>query len=102
MKLSKLKFNEDKTQVTFWCIGCDGGHTINIGVGMTPNWVFNGDIEKPTFTPSVLVTYEGVDADTPDGLPSVCHTFVTNGKIQYLGDCTHPLANTEIDLPEAF
>jgi len=30
----------------------------------------------------------------------VCHSFVTDGNIQYLGDCTHELAGQTIELPE--
>ena len=30
----------------------------------------------------------------------VCHSFVTNGRIQYLGDCTHKLAGQTVDLPD--
>jgi hypothetical protein len=29
----------------------------------------------------------------------VCHSFVTDGRIQFLGDCTHALANQTFDLP---
>lgn len=32
--------------------------------------------------------------------PQVCHSYVTNGRIQYLGDCTHELAGQTVDLPE--
>ena len=28
-----------------------------------------------------------------------CHSFITDGRIQYLGDCTHPLAGQTLDLP---
>jgi hypothetical protein len=30
----------------------------------------------------------------------VCHSFVTDGKIQFLGDCTHALAGQTVELPE--
>ena len=29
-----------------------------------------------------------------------CHTFVTDGRIQFLGDCTHALAGQTVDLPD--
>ena len=29
---------------------------------------------------------------------SVCHSFVTDGKIQFLGDCTHELAGQTVEL----
>jgi hypothetical protein len=31
---------------------------------------------------------------------SVCHSFVTDGRIQFLGDCTHALANQTVELPD--
>lgn len=39
--------------VMFWCPGCNRAHSIKIGV-----WQFNGDVEKPTFSPSVLATLD--------------------------------------------
>ncbi|MNJ76318.1 hypothetical protein D3C77_735750 [compost metagenome] len=30
----------------------------------------------------------------------VCHSFVTDGRSQYLTDCTHALAGQTVDLPE--
>lgn len=59
-------------------------------------WRFNGDLESPTFSPSVLTT-----ANYGEERREVrCHSFVTNGRIQYLSDCTHALANQTVDLPE--
>lgn len=33
-------------------------------------------------------------------IPFVCHSFVTDGRIQFLSDCTHSLAGQTVDLPE--
>lgn len=49
---------------------------------------FNGDLQKPTLSPSLLCR----------GATLVCHSYVKDGMIQYLGDCTHPLANQTVDL----
>jgi len=84
----------------FWCPGCDGAHQVKVGTGAGPRWGYNGNPDRPTFTPSVLVRYNGLDADTPDGIPSVCHSFVTDGRIQFLSDCTHHLAGQTVDLPD--
>lgn len=81
--------------ILFGCPGCGREHAIQHGVGSGPRWTWNGDKEKPTFTPSVLVRY-------PYGNPKVdhiCHSFVTDGNIQYLGDCTHKLAGQTVSLP---
>lgn len=63
---------------------------------MSAGWGFNGDLERPTLTPSVLSTC----TLGPEHTPFACHSFVTDGRIQFLGDCTHPLANQTVDLPE--
>lgn len=82
----------------FYCPGCEGRHIFYTKAFDKQNlvWGFNGKFELPTFTPSLLNT-----ADYKDGRPrEVCHLFVTNGEIQYLGDCTHSLAGQTIILPE--
>lgn len=96
---TKLRYAEDGG-ILFWCPGCDGAHQVKVGQGAGPRWGYNGNPDAPTFTPSVLVRYEGADADTPEGIPSVCHSFVTDGRIQFLGDCTHHLAGQTVDLPD--
>lgn len=96
----------------FWCPGCDGAHQIFVGDGPGPRWGYNGNSEKPTFTPSILVgghklvvengkwTGEWVRDAKGDPVPSVCHSFVTDGRIQFLCDCTHVLAGQTVDLPD--
>lgn len=88
----------------FHCPGCDHKHGVN------QNWKFNGDFERPTFHPSIKV--QGVKPITDDEHqrlmngekiepePFICHSFVENGKIKFLGDCTHDKAGTIVELPE--
>lgn len=71
----------------FWCPGCEEQHGFNDG------WTFNGDIEKPTVSPSILVN---VGRRNPEG--HLCHMFVSEGKIQFLSDCTHELAGQTVDM----
>lgn len=88
---------EDGT-VLFNCPGCNWMH----GVSTTkPNsngakWSWNGSEEKPTFSPSVLVTANYTDVSK---LSDVCHSFVRDGNIQFLSDCTHGLAGQTVPLP---
>ena len=91
--------------VLFWCPGCDDVHQITVD---TPEgWGWNGNLERPTFTPSVKVT--GVQWDTSSGFHKpnhavapggtiACHSFVTDGRIQFLGDSTHQLAGQTVDM----
>lgn len=95
-------------RLMFWCPGCDGAHAVTIGQGPGPRWDFNGDYGKPTFTPSILV--QGTQPITDDKharimrgehvepRPFVCHSFVRDGQIQFLSDCTHELAGQTVPL----
>lgn len=82
----------------FRCPGCETMHQVKTGEGAGPRWGFNGDYDLPTFTPSVMVSYNGDDAGVDGAPPAVCHSFVTDGRIQFLGDCTHALAGQTVDL----
>jgi hypothetical protein len=70
----------------FWCPGCDEPHAIRTDAG---GWTWNGDHERPTFSPSVLVT---------DHAGSRCHSFVREGQIEFLTDSTHPMAGKTVPL----
>lgn len=80
-------------RVSFNCPGCNDYH--QVVVESPTGWGWNGSLESPTFTPSVLVRM-----DFTGDIPSkVCHSFVTDGRIEFLGDCTHGLAGQTVDLP---
>lgn len=97
--LSKILRDAEGGRLMFWCPGCDGAHAVQHGDGPGPRWTWNGNAERPTFSPSVLVTYDGADAGQDGAPPRVCHSFVNDGRIQFLGDCTHVLAGETVDLP---
>ena len=67
-------------KVAFWCPGCNCMHAVGVQDGCSPRWTWNGSGDAPTFKPSILVTY-----DRPSG-KDICHSFVTEGRIQFLGD----------------
>lgn len=84
----------------FQCPGCGNCHYFNAstpGDRNGPVWAWNGSMDKPTFSPSLLV--RGVKS-FDDPTPTVCHSFVADGRIQYLGDCTHALAGQTVEIPE--
>lgn len=74
----------------FWCPGCKMHHSFDA------RWSYNGNADSPTFTPSLLVQYPW----GPDQIECRCHSFVTEGKIKFLGDCTHELKDTTVEIPE--
>jgi hypothetical protein len=106
---SKLRAQSDG-HVAFWCPGCDEAHTVRPRPAASPSWEFNGDGDRPTFAPSILVT--GTQRLTDDEYarvmrgehveprPLVCHSFVRDGNIQFLDDCTHALAGQTVPLPD--
>ena len=82
----------------FYCPGCQGVHGFSVD-----QWTFNGDLNKPTVTPSILVTgYVHTDAAgyKYDSREVHCHSYITDGKIQFLSDCQHELAGQTVDLPD--
>lgn len=73
------------------CPACDMEHPFSVG-----RWEYNGNMDRPTFAPSMLIKIP------LSGEPSeaVCHSFVRDGRIEYLGDCTHAMAGQTVDLPD--
>lgn len=62
----------------------------------TGNWSWNGDVDRPTLKPSILTRADfGEEREQ-----KICHSFVNDGKIQFLSDCTHELAGQTLDLLE--
>lgn len=73
-------------------------------------WSWNGSLDKPTLKPSIIVkgtvplTDEEADrvlaGEKIEPKPQICHTWITDGQVQFLSDCTHELAGKIIDLLE--
>lgn len=91
------KFHEIEENYVAWhCPGCEGGHGVTVnGHSSGRGWQWNGSLENPTLTPSVLVNVGGSNPTVP-----ICHTFITDGKIQFLADCTHKLAGQTVEIPD--
>ena len=89
----------------FECVGCDESHQI-ITSGPGETWEFNGDLEHPTFSPSYLTWVDpnpNADSNYHNGKyfnGFRCHSFIRDGKIEYLADCTHKYAGQTVELPE--
>lgn len=93
-----LKRVRDSNIVIFWCAGCKEYHQIDI-----VKWEFNGDFKKPTFSPSYLTWLDpNPEADMSQGGKFHngfrCHSFIRDGNIEYLSDCTHKLAGQTVKL----
>jgi hypothetical protein len=89
----------------FMCINCPGCKEEHVIATIKPfsngaKWSFNSNFEKPTFRPSLLIrTGKYVDKNYSDELTSsICHSYIVDGKIQFLNDCTHELKGQTVDL----
>lgn len=90
---------------TCWIVRCPA--TGSIHIPKDGRWTFNGDVEKPTFHPSVIErcgkegqTLEELKADPNPRM--VNHVFIRDGYIEYLPDCTHSLASTTVEIPDYY
>lgn len=99
--------------VTYRC-PCGDLHTVIVS-GPSARWTWNGDTERPTFAPSVLVTtgpsarwtwngscwctYNAEHPDDPAPFGCYrCHSYVRDGVVEFLPDCTHALAGKSVPL----
>ena len=95
LSVSRVKKAEAGGGQFVYIIGCPG---CGMHHSLTEEWGFNGDFEKPTFTPSLHCSWPTGYGDDPT--PKICHSFIRDGQIQYLGDCTHDLAGQTVELPD--
>jgi hypothetical protein len=107
-----VSFEGQRYGVAFDCPGCTMTHVVNVAAHPSlPNhhvWGWNQSMERPTFTPSLLVRTghhvtgqkaEECNVEREGIACAVCHSFVRDGRIEFLTDCTHALAGKTVDLP---
>jgi len=87
---------KEDIRYVFHCPGCGYGHWFKTGGTKRPKWEFNDDLYRPTVRPSILVNAQATHLG-PNGR---CHSFITDGRIQFLMDCWHDLRGMTVDLPE--
>lgn len=117
-QLSRKLRSIEKGGLGFFCPGCREMHVIYVGDGPGPRWGWNGDAERPVFTPSVRVggletlrdsdgrwtgAYVRDEAGNP--VAKVCHSFIgcngaQPGQIIFCTDSTHELSGKVVDLPD--
>ena len=81
--------------IMFICPGCElegsGVHILPVNNDVkAPSWDWNGDVEKPTLSPSILTKHDNF----------VCHSFLTDGVFHFLSDSTHALAGKSVPIPD--
>jgi hypothetical protein len=96
IKLSPVLRQMNEYTVYFWCPACLMIHPVYLDLPKNPRpykndrWMWNGDAASPTFSPSLVV-------QGPRGL---CHSYVRNGQMEFLGDCGHPLKGQTVLIPD--
>lgn len=87
--------------LAFVCPGCqeiegEGGtglHMLPVNTDKTsPSWWWDGNLEAPTLTPSIL---SGMNDEARR-----CHSFLTAGVFDFLGDCAHSLKGQSVPMPD--
>lgn len=91
--MNKVELTTDGTLMWF-CPGCGQPHGVPVVGGR--RWGWNDSLTVPTLTPSVLV--HGHETMAPFLPQPRCHSFVKEGKLQFLPDCGHFLAGNTVDM----
>lgn len=103
---------EAKGVIVINCPGCGCHHVIFTKEPAIngAKWNFNDDFEKPTFSPSLLIrtghfaTGEKMEdcgwCKESENICGICHSFIRDGRIQFLDDCTHKLKGQTVELPD--
>jgi hypothetical protein len=106
MSQSSRYLHREQGRYQHWCPACEEMHHL------PDSWSFNGNVDKPTFTPSFLNRglrrtfvngqWVGDWIRDSDGnpIPFICHYILTDGTLNYCGDCTHAMAGKSMPLPE--
>lgn len=123
MKIAPITKEGQKIGWMLFCPACKCGHAIQTSTErgvydrdgkMGDTWTLNGSLDKPTIRASLLVKGNRWDPPVHEGniqewrrqpweqheVSTVCHSFVTDGRIEFLGDCTHDLKGKTVDLEE--
>jgi hypothetical protein len=95
----------DCMRIMHWCPGCNEVHGYRINAPDRPSWSFDGNWENPTITPSMRIFVTETEDENERPLPhpverTLCHYFITAGKIIFCGDSPHALAGQTVDLPD--
>jgi len=99
-RLSAVLAKGDDGKLYFKCPGCSMLHGINCGEGLGDEYIFDGNVDAPSFSP--MLKFGGrvgrgggisIDPTRPDKMlivnHGVCRMYVTRGNIQFSEDSTN-------------
>jgi hypothetical protein len=99
-KLVKIDDSQGEAY-TFYCPGCSMTHIIPVKYTpdhsmkkgrAKPTWCFNGDMDKPTFSPNFRIEWKGAEP------PQMCNVIIRDGVLIYLVDSTHKLSGSRVPM----
>lgn len=104
-KLRDVSTADGSEKYMFMCPGCKVHHLYVVKWGPVglenrrlrgqtdeaPVWNFSGGLDAPTFRPSLLYQQSST-------VKHRCHLYVTNGQIEFLGDCTHHMVGKTVEM----
>lgn len=106
MKLKPIYRHGDQSpdrkpvQYAHWCPACDEPHIFSLDGPKGRNWTFDGNMEKPTFEPSMRISCDW-DPEAKAWRATQCHYYLRNGMLEFCRD--HPKAefrNRSFPLPD--
>lgn len=94
--MSKAHKTNVEGHYIIFCPACGRGHILD------QRWKFEGTLDNPTFSPSLLCNGHIKEAITYASGYVVhrCHSYIRDGKIEYLGDCTHDMKGQTVEIPD--
>lgn len=103
-QLRTIKNNDITYQALYFvCPGCEamdggsGAHLLPVNTEeKKPSWTWDGNLDAPTLSPSILTHYEYGEKKQQRR----CHSFLRNGIFEFLSDCTHELKNQHVPIPD--
>ena len=87
----KFTGSDGEEIILIFCPACKSGHHIRVKNGKRELsvWDWNESLESPTFIPSLLCYLDK---------GKICHSYITDGKIRFLKDCSHNMAGQTVPL----
>ena len=87
-----------------YCPACENAHRFMVkSPDKVAVWQFNGNLEAPTFQPSLLVERRNWENET--WVRHICHSYLTDSIWNFLADSTHNLAGIKtpmVDFPNNY
>lgn len=96
-KILKTTISPHFTRFEFICLGCKSIHRLPANSEIR----YNRNPMLPTIRPDLTYRVGPIKEGHPyAGQVITCHFRITDGKIRYFHDCTHPLKGKVVDLPD--